>query len=47
MSDHHVDVCSDLSSQLTNTFFSKIITGDEIWCFQYDPESKQQSLPWK
>jgi len=25
----------------------KIITGDEIWCFQYDPKSKWQSLQWK
>jgi len=26
---------------------TKIITGDETWYFQYDPESKQQSLQWK
>jgi len=35
-------MCSDLSSQLTNNFLSKIITGDETWCFQYEPESKLQ-----
>jgi transcription elongation factor Elf1 len=29
MSDQDVDVYSDLSSQLTNNFLSKIITGDE------------------
>jgi hypothetical protein len=43
----HIDECSNLSSQLTNNFLSKIITGDETSCFQYDPESKQQSLQWK
>jgi hypothetical protein len=33
-------VYSDLSS-------NKIITGNEAWCFQYDPENKWQSLQWK
>jgi hypothetical protein len=28
-------------------FFSKMITGDKTWCFQYDPESKWQGLQWK
>jgi len=27
----------------TKKFFNKIITGDETWCFAYDPETKQQS----
>jgi len=35
-----VDACSDISSKLTNNFFSKIITGDETWCFDCDPKSK-------
>jgi len=26
--------------------FRRIITGDETWCFQYDSESRQQSLQW-
>jgi hypothetical protein len=25
----------------------EIITGDEIWCFEYDPESRRQSLQQK
>jgi hypothetical protein len=25
----------------------KIITGDETWCFQYNFDSKWQSLQWK
>ena len=27
--------------------FDRAITGDETWCFQYDPETKQQSMQWK
>jgi len=27
--------------------FNRVITGDETWCFQYDPETKQQSTQWK
>jgi len=26
--------------------FNKIITGDETWCFAYDPETKWQSSEW-
>jgi hypothetical protein len=40
-------VCSDLTSQLTDNFLSKIITGDETWWFQYGTESKRQRLQWK
>ena len=27
--------------------FDKVITGDETWCFQYDPETERQSMQWK
>ena len=27
--------------------FDRVITGDETWCFQYDPETKRQSTQWK
>jgi hypothetical protein len=27
-------------------FFNIIITGDETWCFAYDPETKRQSSEW-
>jgi len=27
--------------------FDRVITGDETWCFQYDPETKRQSMQWK
>jgi len=30
----------------TKIFFNKIITGDETWCFAYDPETKRQSSEW-
>lgn len=28
-------------------FLYNIVTGDETWCFQYDPETKRQSAEWK
>jgi hypothetical protein len=44
-----LDVCSDLSHQLAkrNNFLDRVITGDESWCFQYNPETKCQSMHWK
>jgi hypothetical protein len=27
--------------------FDKVSTGDETWCFQYDPKTKRQSMQWK
>jgi len=27
-------------------FFNKIITGDETWCFAYDPETKKLTEFW-
>jgi hypothetical protein len=29
------------------TFISRIITSDENWIYDYDPETKQQSSQWK
>ena len=28
-------------------FLKSIVTDDETWCFQYDPETKRQSAEWK
>jgi hypothetical protein len=28
------------------SFFNKIITGDETWCFACDPETKPQISEW-
>jgi len=27
-------------------FWERIITGDETWCFAYDPATKRQSAEW-
>ena len=27
-------------------FFEQVITGDETWVFEYDPETKRQSSEW-
>jgi dTDP-4-dehydrorhamnose 3,5-epimerase-like enzyme len=33
------------SNLLHNTeMLDRVITGDEIWCFQYNPETKHQSM---
>ena len=42
----HVNVCCDLQEELKNDtqFLTKVVTGDESWCYGCDPESKQQSI---
>jgi len=37
------DACFDLSIQLTNDYFVKIITKDKMWSLQYDSDSKRHS----
>ncbi|CAH2003971.1 unnamed protein product [Acanthoscelides obtectus] len=46
--EHRVETCRALKQQLESdrNFLSKIITGDEPWCYVYDPETKQQSSQW-
>lgn len=41
--------CKDIIETAENDpdFIDSIITGDETWCFKYDPESKHQSAEWK
>ena len=38
-----------ISSDLLHNaeMFYWVITGDETWGFQYDPETKRQSIKWK
>jgi hypothetical protein len=37
-----------LSELLHNTeMFDRVSTGDEMWCFQYNLETKCQSMKWK
>ncbi|VVC42342.1 Hypothetical protein CINCED_3A014311 [Cinara cedri] len=44
-----VELCSPLKEKFQNdpNFFPKVITGNESWCYRYDPETKQQSSQWK
>jgi hypothetical protein len=44
-----VDWCRELKQRLgiDPGLFSKVITGDESWCYAYDPETKQQSNEWE
>nr|APL98289.1 putative DD34D transposase [Bactrocera tryoni] len=41
--------CKDLikESRKDINYKYSIVTGDETWCFQYDPETKRQSAEWK
>jgi hypothetical protein len=42
---HRLHISSDL---LYNAeMFDAVITVDEVLCFQYDPETKRQSMQWK
>ena len=47
--EHRVNVCQDWLQTITDDpeFFDRVITGDETWVFQYDPETKRQSCQWK
>ena len=47
--DDLIGICGDLISSADDdpTFLNRIITGDETWCFLYDPQLKRQSAIWK
>ncbi|PNF23469.1 Mariner Mos1 transposase [Cryptotermes secundus] len=47
--ENRVNVCRDFKSEVQNDpeFLKRIVTGDESWCYGYDPESKQSSSQWK
>jgi len=48
--EHHLQVCQDLSNQHEaegESFLDCIITGDKMWCYHYEPESKRQSMEWR
>ena len=44
-----MEVCEEILQQLgiNPNFLPNVITGDESWIFQYDPETKRQSRQWK
>jgi len=41
-----VTICQDLLEE-QDDIFGCVITGDETWVYQYDPETKRQSAQWK
>lgn len=43
-----MNVCQDLKTKIARdpNFLNKVITGDESWCYGYDPEIKQESSQW-
>ena len=44
--DAEVSICAELLEQVEADpeLMERVITGDESWFFQYDPETKRQSL---
>jgi len=45
---NRLEICQDLPGRLEiePNFLDKVITGDESWVFDYDPENKWQSEEW-
>ncbi|UYV65407.1 hypothetical protein LAZ67_3004276 [Cordylochernes scorpioides] len=43
-----IDVCKNMveMTRIDPEWMQKIITGDETWVYQYDPETKRQSSQW-
>jgi hypothetical protein len=46
--EDRITSCQDIIARpnADKNFFNKIMTGDETWCFAYDPETKRQSSEW-
>ena len=46
--DNRKDVCLHLLERIQSdrNFLTNVITGDESWIFEYDPETKRQSKEW-
>ena len=44
-----VQVCQDILEQLETepNLLKSVVTGDELWIFEYDPLTKRQSRKWK
>ena len=44
-----MQVCQDIIEHLQTEpdLLHRIITGDETWIFEYDPETKHHSCQWK
>ena len=47
MEEQRVVYCQDLLLMgQDERFWENIITGDETWCFAYDPATNRQSAEW-
>ena len=46
--DNRKDVCLHLLERIQSdrNFLNNVITGDETWIFEYNPETKRQSKDW-
>lgn len=46
--EQRVNASRDFVQMVTNNpnFLKSIVTGDESWCFEYDPSTKRQSSEW-
>jgi len=47
--DARVEHCKDMKETADSdpNFLKNIVTGDESWCFRYEPTTKRQSAAWK
>jgi hypothetical protein len=47
--DNRKNICSDIMKRITEQLeaLENVITCDESWILQYDPETKRQSTHWK
>jgi len=47
--DNRKDMCLHLLQRIQSdrNFLTNVITGDESWIFEYDPETKRQSKEWQ
>ena len=47
--NNRLNVCYDLREQVGSNpqILSKVVTGDETWCYGYYPETKQTASQWK
>jgi len=45
---NRLEICQDLQGRIKiePNFLDKVITGDESWVFDYDPETKRQGSEW-
>lgn len=46
---YRIEHCKDIikHARRDENFLKTIVTGDETWCFQYEPQTKRQSAEWR